>query len=53
MAMLLEIQAPYWLEAYDRRIDELRSALDQCKKKSKKIEVRVDTKTDHLLVGIT
>ena len=41
----LEIQAPYWLEAYDRRIDELRSALDQCKKKSKKIEVRVDTKT--------
>ena len=40
----LEIQAPYWLKAYDRRIDELRSSLDRCEKKSKKIEIPVDNK---------
>ncbi len=40
----LEIEAPYWLKAYDRRIDELRSALDRCEKRSKKIEVQAGTK---------
>ena len=30
----IEIQAPHWLKRYDKRLDELKSAMDQCQKKS-------------------
>jgi putative transposase len=32
----IEIAAPHWLKAYDRRIDELKSKRDRCLKQSKK-----------------
>jgi len=35
----IEITAPKWLKAYDKRIDELKSKRDRCLKKSKKIIV--------------
>ena len=35
----IEIQAPYWLKAFDRRLDEIKSKRDRCKKKSKLIDV--------------
>lgn len=38
-----EIQAPHWLKIYDRRVDELRSKLDACLKKSKKREIVVNS----------
>jgi putative transposase len=35
----IEIAAPHWLKAYDKRIDELKSKRDRCLEKSKKITV--------------
>lgn len=35
----IEIAAPKWLKAYDRRLDELKSKRDRCNKKSKKSPV--------------
>ncbi|MFO1259195.1 MAG: transposase [Gammaproteobacteria bacterium] len=32
----LEIESPWWLKQYDKRIDELKSKRDRCQKKSKK-----------------
>lgn len=34
----VEIQAPHWLKVYDKRLDELKSKLDRCKKKSQHIK---------------
>lgn len=39
-----EIPAPLWLKRYDQRIDEIRSKLDKCSKKSIKVEIKTDTK---------
>jgi putative transposase len=33
----IEIAAPLWLKKYDKRLDELKSKRDRCKKKSKKV----------------
>lgn len=38
----IEITAPTWLKAYDKRIDELKSKRDRCLKKSKKLIVTDD-----------
>ena len=35
----IEIEAPYWLKIYDKRIDEIKSKRDRCKKKSKLIDI--------------
>jgi putative transposase len=31
----IEIQSPYWLKSFDKRMDELKSLRDRCEKKSK------------------
>jgi len=33
----IEIHTPYWLKVYDKRLDELKSKMDKCKKKSRLI----------------
>ena len=35
----IEIEAPYWLKIYDKRIDEIKSKRDRCKKRSKLIDI--------------
>ena len=35
----IEIEAPFWLKGYDRRIDELKSKRDRCQKRAKKAPV--------------
>jgi putative transposase len=35
----IEIAAPIWLKKYDKRLDELKSKRDRCKKKSKKVTI--------------
>lgn len=35
----IEIEAPDWLKIYDKRIDELKSKRDKCKKNSKQVDV--------------
>ena len=35
----IEIAAPLWLKKYDKRLDELKSKRDRCKKKSKKVTI--------------
>ena len=35
----IEIAAPLWLKKYDKRLDELKSKRDRCKKKSKKATI--------------
>ena len=35
----IEIEAPYWLKTFDRRIDELKGKRDRCLKKSKTLAV--------------
>ncbi|GJM17767.1 MAG: hypothetical protein DHS20C13_30940 [Thermodesulfobacteriota bacterium] len=35
----VEIEAPKWLKIYDKRIDEIKSKRDRCKKRSKQIEI--------------
>jgi len=35
----IEIAAPTWLKKYDKRLDELKSKRDRCKKKSKKATI--------------
>lgn len=39
----IEIEAPYWLKSYDKKLDEIKGKRDRCKKKSKKNYV-VDAK---------
>ena len=39
----VEIEAPYWLKAYDKKLDEIKSKRDHCNKKAKKHYV-VDSK---------
>jgi putative transposase len=38
----VEIEAPAWLKIYDKRVDELKSKRDRCKKKSRLINVLDD-----------
>lgn len=35
----IEVAAPYWLNTYDKRIDELKSKRDRCLKKSEKVKI--------------
>ena len=35
----VEIEAPYWLKKHDKKLDELKSRRDRCRKKSKKLAV--------------
>src|SRR5258708_9195726 len=35
----LEIEAPHWLKAHDKKLDELKSRRDRCEKKAKKCAV--------------
>jgi putative transposase len=35
----IEIRAPFWLKAYETRIDELKAKRDRCLRKSKKVSV--------------
>jgi putative transposase len=39
----IEVETPYWLKNFDKRIDELKSKRDRCCKKAKKLPV-LDTK---------
>jgi len=38
----IEIEPPHWLKNYDKRIDELKSKRDRCKKKSRLIDITDD-----------
>jgi putative transposase len=39
LGIAVEIESPLWLKKFDKRLDELRSKRDRCKRKAKEIQV--------------